>query len=75
MADDDPEPVARWLSAFPRWTGAPEPVPVSAEDAIKQEGAVNVYLQTRLTGTSNHKAKAVLAYELRSLVWMGHRHE
>ena len=75
VVDDDPEPVARWLPAFARWAGAPEPVPVSAEDAVKLVGTASVYLQTRLTGTSNHKAKAVLAFNPRPLVWMGRRHE
>ncbi len=75
VVDDDPEPVARWLPAFARWIGAPEPVPENADEAVEQIGADSVYLQTRLTGASNHKAKAVLAYEPRPLVWMSHWHE
>jgi nucleoside-diphosphate-sugar epimerase len=53
VVDDDPEPVARWLPAFARWVGAPEPAWVSAEDAVEQAGAEGVYSQTRLTGATN----------------------
>lgn len=73
VVDDEPETVARWLPAFARWVGAPEPAQVSAEDAVKQTGAEGVYAHTLLTGASNHKAKATLAFDPRPLVWMDRR--
>lgn len=71
VVDDDPEAVARWLPAFAHWIGAPEPARMSAEEALEQAGTEGVYAHTRLTGTSNRKAKATLAFDPRPLAWMG----
>jgi 2-alkyl-3-oxoalkanoate reductase len=73
VVDDDPEAYACWLPAFARWVGAPELIHISAEDAIEQAGAEGVYCQTQLTGASNRKAKAALAFAPRPLTWLGHR--
>jgi hypothetical protein len=35
VVDDDPLPIARWLPAFARWVGGPEPPRVSVEAALK----------------------------------------
>jgi hypothetical protein len=73
VVDDDPVSVARWLPAFARWVGAPEPAQVSIEDAIGQAGAEAVYYHTQLTGASNRKAKTALAFNPRPLVWIDRR--
>lgn len=70
VVDNDPEPVVRWLPAFARWVGAPEPACISAEDAYKQAGAEGIYAHTRLTGASHRKAKAILSFNPRPLPWM-----
>jgi 2-alkyl-3-oxoalkanoate reductase len=69
IVDDNPERVSGWLPAFARWVGAPEPAMVSAGDAIATAGAEGVYSHTQLTGASNVKAKALLAFTPRPLVW------
>jgi nucleoside-diphosphate-sugar epimerase len=73
VVDDQPESVGRWLPAFARWIGAPEPARVSAEDAIEWAGIEGVYSHTRLTGASNRKAKATLAFSPQPLIWMSER--
>jgi len=73
VVDDDPVVVAQWLPAFARWVSAPEPTRVSVEQAMGQAGAESVYSHTRLTGASNRKAKAVLAFNPRPLVWIDRR--
>jgi 2-alkyl-3-oxoalkanoate reductase len=69
VVDDDPLPVNRWLPAFARWIGAPEPDTVSDNNAATSVGAEGVYSHTQLTGASNAKAKAVLGFEPRPLAW------
>lgn len=69
VVDDDPEPLARWLPAFARWVGAPEPDQVSAEAALAKVGSEGVYYHTRLSGASNRKAKIVLNFTPRPLIW------
>ncbi len=73
VVDDDPEAVARWLPAFARWVGAPEPARINAEDIPEQARAEAVYYHTALTGASNAHAKAVLSFKPRSLAWMDAR--
>ncbi len=73
VVDDNPERVETWLPAFARWIGAPEPAQVSADDGLAKAGCEGVYAHTRLTGASNSKAKAALAFDPRPLVWMVHR--
>jgi len=70
VVDDDPVAVAQWLPAFARWVGAPDPARVSSEEAMAQAGAEGVYAHTRLTGASNRKAKASLAFNPRPLAWI-----
>jgi nucleoside-diphosphate-sugar epimerase len=71
VVDDDPLPVSEWLPAFARWVDAPQPVRVSAEDALKAAGEEAVYYHTRLTGASNRRAKAQLGFSPRPLLWKG----
>jgi nucleoside-diphosphate-sugar epimerase len=71
VVDDDPLPVAEWLPAFARWVDAPEPPRVSVEEARKTAGEEAVYYHTKLTGASNHRAKAQLAFTPRRLLWSG----
>ena len=69
VVDDDPERVARWLPAFARWIGGPEPAQIGAEAASKQAGPEGVYLHTQRSGASNRKAKVALAFNPRPLIW------
>ena len=69
VVDDDPLPVAKWLPAFARWVGAPEPRRMSVEDALKAAGEEAVYYHTKLTGASNSRAKALLGFAPRPLLW------
>jgi hypothetical protein len=69
MVDDEPLPVPKWMPAFARWVGAPEPARVSVEEAQKAAGDEAVYYHTRLTGASNSAAKAKLGLAQRPLLW------
>ena len=69
VVDDDPLPVSKWLPAFARWVGAPEPPRVSMEDALKAAGEEAVFYHTTLTGASNGRAKAKLGFAPRPLLW------
>ena len=71
VVDDDPLPVAEWLPAFARWVDAPEPPRVTVTDALKSAGEEAVYYHTRLTGASNSRAKALLGFAPRPLLWKG----
>jgi nucleoside-diphosphate-sugar epimerase len=69
VVDDDPLPVSAWLPAFARWVGAAEPPRVSLEHALATAGEEAIYYHTRLTGASNHRARAKLGFKPRPLVW------
>jgi nucleoside-diphosphate-sugar epimerase len=69
VVDDDPLPVAEWLPAFARWVDAPEPPHVSLQAALTSAGEEAAYYHTRLTGASNHRAKATLRFRPRPLLW------
>ena len=71
IVDDDPLPVAEWLPAFARWVDAPEPPRVSVEAALQTIGEEAVYYHTKLTGASNSRAKALLGFAPRPLLWKG----
>jgi 2-alkyl-3-oxoalkanoate reductase len=71
VVDDDPLPVSEWLPAFAGWVDAPQPLRVSAEDALRAAGEEAVYYHTRLTGASNRRAKAQLGFSPRPLLWKG----
>jgi nucleoside-diphosphate-sugar epimerase len=71
VVDDDPLPVAEWLPAFARWVDAPEPPRVSVTDALKTAGEEAVYYHTKLTGASNTRAKKLLGFAPRPLLWKG----
>jgi nucleoside-diphosphate-sugar epimerase len=69
VVDDDPLPVAKWLPAFARWVDAPEPPRVSVTDALKNAGEEAVFYHTKLTGASNSRAKKLLGFAPRPLLW------
>lgn len=70
IIDDQPSQQRVWLPAFARYAGAPEPLHVSEEDALKQAGADSVYYATRLRAASNEKAKRELHFRPRPLEWL-----
>jgi nucleoside-diphosphate-sugar epimerase len=69
VVDNDPLPVSEWLPDLARLVDAPQPLRVSAEDALKSAGEEAVYYHTRLTGASNNRAKAKLGFTPRPLLW------
>ncbi len=71
IVDDDPLPVNRWLPAFARFVGAPEPPRISEEEARQTRGEDAVYYGTKLRGASNAKAKATFGFAPRRLEWLG----
>jgi len=70
LVDDDPSPQAVWLPAFARFLGAPEPLHISEAEAREMAGEDAVYCATQLSGASNAKAKRVLGWNPRRLVWL-----
>ena len=69
IVDDDPLPVSEWMPAFARWVGAPEPTRLTAEEARAVAGDEAVYYHTQLTGASNARAKQLLGFHPRRLLW------
>lgn len=70
LVDDNPSPQAVWLPAFARFLGAPEPLHMSEAEAKAIAGEDAVYYATRLSGATNAKAKRVLEWKPRRLVWL-----
>lgn len=70
IVDDDPVPVAVWLPAFAESVGAPAPSRITEAEALVATGPDAVYYHTRLSGASNHKAKANLGFLPRRLEWL-----
>ncbi len=70
LVDDDPSPQAVWLPAFAKFLGAPAPPSMSEGEAKAMAGEDAVYYATKLTGTSNEKAKRVLGWKPRRLQWL-----
>jgi len=70
LVDDDPSPQAVWLPAFAKFLGAPEPPHISEAEAKGIAGEDAVYYATQLSGASNAKAKRVLGWKPRRLVWL-----
>jgi nucleoside-diphosphate-sugar epimerase len=69
IVDDDPLPVTEWLPALARWVDAPEPARVSVEEALKSAGEEGVYYHASLTGASNRRAKELLGFRPRPLLF------
>lgn len=69
LVDDDPLPVATWMPAFARCVDAPTPARVGVDEARQVAGDEAIYYHTRLTGASNHAAKAKLGFAPRPLLW------
>ena len=65
IVDDDPAPVAEWLSALPRILGAKKPLRVPRL-AAGEAGAV---LMTEIRGASNAKAKRELRWQAAHPSW------
>jgi nucleoside-diphosphate-sugar epimerase len=70
LVDDDPSPQAVWLPAFAKFLGAPEPPHMSEAKVMEIAGEDAVYYATKLSGASNAKAKRVLGWKPRRLVWL-----
>lgn len=70
IVDDDPAPVNRWLPAFARSVGAPPPPRLTVQEALEQRGPDAVYYGTKLRGASNAKAKRLLGFAPRLLIWL-----
>ena len=70
IVDDDPSPMAVWLTAFAAYLGAPAPPRVREEEALATAGTDAVYYATRLRGASNAKAKKAFGFAPRKLEWL-----
>jgi nucleoside-diphosphate-sugar epimerase len=70
IVDDDPLPVSRWLPEFARWLGAPSPPKVTEQEAREAAGDDAVYYDTKLSGSSNTKAKRTFGFRPRRLQWL-----
>jgi nucleoside-diphosphate-sugar epimerase len=70
IVDGNPSPQHVWLTAFARAAGAPTPLRVSEEEALRASGADAVYYATKLRGASNEKAKRALKFRPRPLEWI-----
>ena len=70
LVDDDPSPQAVWLPAFAHFLGAGEPPHMSEAQAKEIAGEDAVYYATKLSGASNAKAKRVLGWKPRRLIWL-----
>ena len=70
VVGDQPMAQSKWLPAFAKFVGGPEPSTVSEEQALQAAGADSVYYATKLRGASNQKAKAHLAFRPRPLQWI-----
>jgi len=70
IVDGNPSPQHLWLTAFARAAGAPAPLRVSEEEALRASGPDAVYYATRLRGASNEKAGRELEFRPRPLEWI-----
>jgi 2-alkyl-3-oxoalkanoate reductase len=70
VVDDDPSPVSRWLPAFARWVRAPPPPQLTEQEVSEVAGEDAVYYGTKLSGTSNDKAKKTFNFTPRRLQWL-----
>ncbi len=70
VVDDEPSPMSRWLPAFARWLGAPEPPRMAEREALEALGEDAVYYATKLRGASNAKARRVLDFRPCPLAWL-----
>lgn len=70
IVDNDPSEQRRWLPAFARACGAPEPPQVTEQQALATSGTDSVYYATKLRGASNEKAKRELNFRPRRLEWL-----
>jgi hypothetical protein len=57
LVDDDLSPQILWLPAFPKFVGAPEPPHMNDAEATASAGEDVMYHATKVTGSSNAKAK------------------
>jgi nucleoside-diphosphate-sugar epimerase len=69
IVDDDPAPVHEWLPYLAQVTGARPPMRLPAWLARPMIGEQGVSVMTRIRGSSNAKAKAVLDWEPRHASW------
>ena len=69
IVDDDPLAVSDWMPAFARWVNAAVPKRISLEEGLGLMGEAGVYYHTQLRGATNEKAKNMLAFSPRPLLW------
>jgi 2-alkyl-3-oxoalkanoate reductase len=70
IVDDTPSPVSRWLPAFARYVGAPEPPRITEQQARERAGEDAVYYGTKLRGAANAKAKLTFGFAPRPSEWL-----
>src|SRR5215468_3410284 len=70
IVNGHPSPQHVWLTAFARAAGAPAPLRVSEEEALRASGPDAVYYATRLRGASHEKARRELGFRPRPLEWI-----
>jgi 2-alkyl-3-oxoalkanoate reductase len=70
IVDGNPSPQHLWLTAFARAAGAPAPLRINEEEALRASGPDAVYYATRLRGASNEKAGRELEFRPRPLEWI-----
>jgi nucleoside-diphosphate-sugar epimerase len=70
IVDDDPSPIAVWLPAFAKFIGAPAPLRVSEQEAVRHNGADAAYYALQLRGATNAKAQMEFRFAPRPLEWL-----
>lgn len=70
IVDDNPMPVCDWLPAFTEWVGAPPPRFVTIDEALRSAGEEAVFYHTAIRGASNARAKELLSFKPRRLLWL-----
>ncbi|MFJ9993156.1 NAD-dependent epimerase/dehydratase family protein [Pseudomonas putida] len=70
LVDDDPLPVRQWLPAFNEWVGAPAPGSMTTEQALASFGPEALFYHAAIRGASNARAKALLGFRPRRLLWL-----
>ncbi|KGE66862.1 NAD-dependent epimerase/dehydratase family protein [Pseudomonas reactans] len=70
IVDDNPLPVSEWLPAFSKWVGAPLPGSITAEQALRTVGSEALFYNEAIRGASNLRAKELLDFKPRRLLWL-----
>ncbi|AOB30387.1 dTDP-4-dehydrorhamnose reductase [Bordetella sp. H567] len=70
IVDDSPLPAGEHLRALARWVGADEPKQILDPAELQAIGPEALYYHTRLSGASNLRAKSLLGFRPRRLLWL-----